>query len=94
MQLLALRGHDWTPSSIIVQNCQAAGGLHGCEALMFPTNWGLHYSTWLVCPRSAYLPDLFLGEFCIRLRIWFVEALIDPSCYSSLGIDIRHSPNA
>jgi hypothetical protein len=28
-------------------SCRTAGrsGLHGCEALMFPTNWGLHYST-------------------------------------------------
>jgi hypothetical protein len=93
MQLLALRGHDWTPSSIIVQNCQAAGGLHGCEALMFPTNWGLHYSTWL-CPRSAYLPGLFLGEFSIRLRIGLLRFLIDPSCYSSLGVNTGHSPNA
>lgn len=47
MQLLALRGMI---GRLLNHRAELPGrsGLHGCEALMFPTNWGLHYSTWLV----------------------------------------------
>jgi hypothetical protein len=56
MQLLALCGMIGRLLNHRAE-LQAAGcsGLHGCEALMFPTNWGLHYSTWLVSGPPSYL---------------------------------------